>query len=174
MRALKQFFRRHPVLGGLAVAAALWLLGYLLPAAWSLLICGVVVLPLVVLGSFWTSSILDRWTSSILDRPVRGFLERYPLVAKTIGLLFAAALAVHAVSIVYRAWAYGTVDDRGHILTFGANPIAFTLWVGGALLFLLGVPALLAWAYREERLSDQRFRNRPPIDQAIRQRIDER
>ena len=169
MRALKQFFRRRPFLGGLAVAATLWLLGYLLPSAWSLLICGVVVLPLVILGSFWTSSIFDR--------PARGFLERYPLVGRVIGLMLVAVLAASATSIIYRAWAYGTVKDKGHILTFSANPIAFTLWVGGALLFLLLMIALfglLAWSYREERLNDQRFRNRPAIDQAIRQRIDER
>jgi hypothetical protein len=169
MRALKQFFRRRPFLGGLAVAATVCLIGNLLPSAWSLLICGLVVLPLVVLGTFWTSSIFDR--------PVRGFLERYPLVAQVIGLMFVAVLAASAISRVYRAWANGTAYDNGHVLTFSTDPIAFTLWVGGAVLFLLLMIALfglLAWSYREERLSNQRVRNRPPLDQAIRQPIDER
>jgi hypothetical protein len=121
--------------------------------------------------------VLDPFPPSIFRRPIRRFFERYPLVAQIIGLMFVAALAASAISLVYRAWATGTVYDKGHVLTFSANPTAFTLWVGGALLFLLLMIALfglLAWAYRDERLSDQRFRNRPPIDEAIRRRIDER
>jgi hypothetical protein len=98
-------------------------------------------------------------------------------VGKVITLGIAAALAASAISIIYRAWSYGTINDKGQLLTFSANPVAFTLWVGGALLFLLLLTAflgLLVREYREERLGNQRFRNRPPLDQAIRQPVDER
>jgi hypothetical protein len=160
MRALKQFFRRRTFVSGLALAATL----YLLFSGWIVLLC----VPFAILAV---------WTSSIFDQPILKSFGRYPLVGKVIGLPLVAALATPAISIIYRAWANGTVYDKGHILTFSADPVAFALSLSGALLFLLYLIALfglLAWAYREERLSDQRFRNRPPLDQAIRRSIDER
>lgn len=153
MRALKQFFRCRPFLGGLAVAATLCLIGILLPSAWSLLVGGLAILLLLILASFGIPSIFDRL--------LRSFFDRYPLVGQVLGLMLAAGLAALAIADVYGAGANGT----------------FTLHVGGSLLFLLLLFAFLsfaAWAYREERLSDQRFRNRPPIDEAIRRSIDER
>jgi hypothetical protein len=127
MRALKQLFRRRPFLGSLAVAVTLCLIGILLPPAWSLLIGGLVVLLMAILVSFWIPSIFDRL--------LRSFFNRYPLIGKAIGFTLVAALVASAISIIYRAWAYGTVHGRDHVLTFSADPIAFTLWVGGTCSF---------------------------------------
>jgi hypothetical protein len=166
MRVLGQFFRRRPFLGGLVIAAALYLIG----SGWIITICGLAV--------WWLVNLAWEWIKyTVFERPLRSLFDRYPAVGEVLCILFVAAIAALAALHVYSAWASGTIYDKGHILTFDSNPIAFTISVGVSLLLLLvgfAFSAFLAWGYREDRLSDQRFRNRPPLDQAIRRSIDER
>lgn len=101
---------------------------------------------------------------------------------KFLGGLMRSFLEDALLSVLKRLWPQAgrsplirrVMEVIGAVLLVAAIVVLFIhYWVAG-LVVLVPFAVLLICARRAERRADQRYANRPPLDDAVRRRIDER